>query len=107
MTNARIAIPSPIKSGDVIEIKTLITHPMETGLRYDSMGQVIPRNIITQFECRCGPDLVFKALLNRGIAANPYLSFFFEVVSNCTLEFTWQGDKNFYLREVREIRIDR
>ena len=52
MAQARIALPSSAQPGEVIEIKTLVSHPMETGQRRDAMGREIPRNILTSFEAR-------------------------------------------------------
>ena len=70
-TRARIAVPDAVPAGEPFEVKTLITHPMETGFRRDAMGQAIPRNIITRFECRFSGRALFTAELNTGIAANP------------------------------------
>jgi len=110
MASARIALPAAARSGEVIEIKTLITHPMETGYRRDSLGRAIPRNILTHFECRFDGAMVFKADLRTGVAANPYLAFSARV-ENATLpgkgsfEFIWLGQHDFVHRESRSIDI--
>lgn len=105
MARARIAIPRTVRRGDVIEIKTLITHPMETGFRMDSMGARIPRNIITDFSCRFRGEVVFAAKLQPGIAANPYLTFFLRVQGDGVLEFNWTGQNDFTWSEARELRV--
>ena len=46
-----INVPPKAKRGEVIEIKTLISHIMETGFRHDNVGQIVPRDIITSFVC--------------------------------------------------------
>ena len=46
-----ISAPPKAKRGEVIQIKTLISHTMETGFRHDHVGQLIPRDIITAFSC--------------------------------------------------------
>lgn len=110
MASARIALPAAARSGEVIEIKTLITHPMETGYRRDSLGRAIPRNILTHFECRFDGAMVFKADLRTGVAANPYLAFSARV-ENATVpgkgsfEFIWLGQHDFVHRESRSIDI--
>ena len=47
----RIKLPDHAKKGEVIEIKTLVAHIMETGFRKDPNGRVIPRKIINKFTC--------------------------------------------------------
>ena len=93
MTNKpRVRIPSPIKAGDVIEVKTLIAHVMETGQRKGSDGKPIPRNIIHAFTARFNGTEVFKADLQPGISANPYLAFHIRVPGPGDLEMTWLED---------------
>ena len=43
----RLRVPTSAKKGEVVEIKTLITHPMETGQRKDSDGKIVPRLIVS------------------------------------------------------------
>ena len=92
MTKPRIKVPDSAKAGDVIEIKTLISHVMETGQRKDPEGKTIPRNIINAFSASFAGKEVFKADLQPGISANPYLSFFMKVPGPGEFEFTWVED---------------
>jgi sulfur-oxidizing protein SoxZ len=92
MNKPRVKLPEVAKVGDLIEIKTLISHVMETGQRKDPDGKVIPRNIINSFSATFAGNEVFKADLHPGIAANPYLSFFMKVPSAGEFEFTWVDD---------------
>ena len=48
MARALINVPPKAKRGEVIEIKALISHQMETGFRHDNTGKTIPRDIITR-----------------------------------------------------------
>ncbi len=105
MTSARIAIPAEAQLDEIVEIKTLITHPMETGFRPDALGRPIPRNILTRFECRFEGELVFAAEFNTGVAANPYLSFFARVPRSGTFEFLWVGEQQFEHRERRAVSV--
>ena len=75
MARPLINVPQKAKRGDIIEIKTLISHLMETGFRRDNVGQPIPRNIITSFVARYNGEEIFSADLHPAIAANPFLSF--------------------------------
>ncbi|MEM7640477.1 MAG: thiosulfate oxidation carrier complex protein SoxZ, partial [Pseudomonadota bacterium] len=51
MANVRLAVPKTAQQDEIIEIKALIQHDMESGFRRGSRGEVIPRDIITRFEC--------------------------------------------------------
>ena len=92
MTNTRIQIPAKIKRGDVVEIRLLIHHPMETGFRHDNVGRPIPRNVIKLVTCRYNGEEIFRAELFTGIAANPYLAFFTAASDSGELEVTWTDD---------------
>ena len=88
----RIKLPPNAKPGDVIEVKTLITHVMETGNRKDKDGNRIPRNIINTFVAKFSGQEVFRAEMGPGISANPYLSFQMRVSGPGVFEFAWIDD---------------
>jgi sulfur-oxidizing protein SoxZ len=83
------------KVGDVIEIRTLIAHPMETGYRAGDDGKVLPRNLIRRFTCRYDGEQVFAAELFPAVAANPLIAFTTVATTSGTLTFTWEGDNGF------------
>ncbi len=90
--NPRIKLPDNAKAGDVIEVKTLITHVMETGNRHDKNGKPIPRDIINTFIAMFDGKEVFRAEFGPGISANPYLSFQMRVPGRGVFEVTWIDD---------------
>ena len=92
MPSALINVPAKAKRGSVIEIKTLMSHIMETGYRHTASGDVVPRDIITSFICRYNGAEIFRADLFPAIAANPYLSFFTVAKESGKVEFSWIGD---------------
>jgi sulfur-oxidizing protein SoxZ len=92
---ALINVPAKAKRGDIIEIRTLISHIMETGFRHTVTGELVPRDIITGFTCRYNGSEVFRADLFPAIAANPYLSFFTIAKESGKFEFEWIGDNGF------------
>lgn len=97
MQKPRVKLPENAKVGDIIEIKTLISHVMETGQRKDQDGKLVPRMIINSFVAKFAGELVFEAELQPGISANPYLAFFMRVPGPGEFEFTWiddSGDKS-------------
>lgn len=89
----RVRLPEHVKVGDVIEVKTLVTHVMETGNRKDGQGRLVPRNIIHTFTATFEGQRVFSAELGSGIAANPYIAFFMRVPGPGEFEFTWTDDQ--------------
>ncbi len=105
MTRPRVKLPDSAKVGDVIEIKTLIQHVMETGQRKDSDGKPVPRFIITTFSASFAGAEVFKAELHPGISANPYLAFFMRVPGPGELEFTWVDDKGAKVSEKAKLNV--
>ncbi len=92
MANARIKVPAAVKRGEVFAIRLLIRHPMETGFRYNEVGEQIAQNIVKKVTCHYNREEVFQAELFPGIAANPYLSFFTIAQSSGELEFVWTDD---------------
>ncbi len=95
MPSALINVPKKAKRGDVIEIKTLMSHIMETGFRHTSAGDLVPRDIITSFVCRYNGTEIFRADLFPAIAANPFISFFTVAKDSGKFEFEWIGDNGF------------
>ena len=71
----RVQLPASVARNQVFQIKTLISHKMETGLRRDDHGTVIPRKIINRFLCRYNGAEVFSVDLHEAIAANPFFEF--------------------------------
>lgn len=90
--SARIQLPPDARRGEVIEIRVLIQHPMETGFRYDALGQRTPRNAIHTLVCRYRGKEIFRASTSTGIAANPYLRFFTRATETGTIELEWEDD---------------
>ncbi len=95
MARALINMPRTARRGEVIEIKALIAHPMESGYRADAEGRLLPADIIRRFTARYDGEVVFSAELFPAIASNPYLAFFTMATTSGTLSFTWEGDKGF------------
>ena len=88
----RIQAPSATAKGEVFQVKAIISHPMETGLRHDQQGQAIPRAIINAFRCRYNEEIVFGVELHEAVAANPYLEFYLRATQSGRLEFVWEED---------------
>lgn len=103
--NVRIDVPATAKRGEIIEIKTLIAHAMETGFRRTHLGVPIPRDIITTFVCIYNGVEVFRAELHPSVSANPYIQFTTIATESGTLEFKWSGDNGFTATETARISV--
>lgn len=105
MQNPRVKLPDKAKVGEVIEVKTLISHPMETGQRKDAEGKTIPRKIINAFSAKYAGTEVFSTEIHPGVSANPYLSFFMKVPGPGEFEFTWVEDGGAKVVEKKKLEV--
>lgn len=105
MARALVTSPKTAKRGEVIEIRALIGHPMETGYRPGADGKVLARDIIRNFSCKYNGELVFSAELHPAISANPYIAFFTVATVSGTLELKWEGEKGFSQTETAAITV--
>lgn len=105
MARALIHMPQSAKAGEVVEIRALISHPMETGYRPGVDGKVVARDIIRRFTCRYNGEQVFGAELHQAVSANPFIGFFTVATVSGTLEFTWEGDNGFAQTEKMALTV--
>ncbi len=105
MARTLITAPTSARRGEVITLRTLIAHPMETGYRVDAAGRVVARNIIRRFRCRYNGETVFAAELFAAVAANPLLEFSTVATESGVLEFSWEGDNGFAQSELVNLLV--
>ena len=105
MAQTLINVKHTAKRGELLEITTLIAHPMETGYRADSEGKMLPRDIIRRFSCTYDGEVVFSAELFPAVAANPYIAFSTVATASGTLVFKWEGDHGFAQTESVAITV--
>ncbi len=122
MARALLTLPKTARAGEVIEVRALVQHAMETGYRRSAEGALLPRDLIRRFTCSFiegaapetaaadtamppGARLVCAATLHAAIAANPYIAFHFRAEKSGTLIFIWTGDNGFAHREQADLRV--
>lgn len=113
MARTLITVPKSAKIGEIIEIKALAQHAMETGYRRGSDGDMLPRDLIRNFTCHFVAangvnrtrELVFASTFHAAIAANPYLAFHFRATTNGTLFFKWEGDQGYAESETTSLLV--
>jgi len=103
----RVKVPKKASQGEVITIKTLISHPMESGQRKDKKsGELIPRKIINKFTCEFNGQVIFSCDLDPAVSANPYMEFSAKVNEPGTFKFTWVDDDGSLYETEKNIAVD-
>ena len=105
MARVLINIPRQARAGEVITLRTLIQHTMETGYRPDAGGVVVPRDILRRFTCAFEGEVVFEADFSPAVAANPFLSFNMVAVRSGEISLRWEGDEGFNQTETRRLEV--
>lgn len=90
---ALLNVPKTARKGAIIEIKTLLSHPMVTGYVRDDAGNPVPRDIIQLFVCRYDGREIFRMELTQAIAANPFIVFTTTATHTGTITFEWHDEK--------------
>jgi sulfur-oxidizing protein SoxZ len=101
----RVRMPATAKKDEVIEVKTLISHEMESGQRKDAAGQTIPRKIIKEFSASFNGKPILKTDWHPAISANPYQSFFVRVPETGTFTFTWLDDDGSVYKAEQKVTV--
>jgi len=90
---ARVRMPQNATRGEVIEIRTLVQHPMESGFRLDNTGKEIPRHIVESFDCTYNGREIFRVKLHPAVSTNPFFTFYAVATESGELVFTWKDDQ--------------
>ena len=112
MARTLITVPSSARRDEIIEIRVLIQHPMETGYRRSSEGEMMARNLIRRFTCSFEEDgkagngvPIFSATLYAAVSANPFLRFHARATVSGAFVFNWAGDNGFAQSERAAIKV--
>jgi sulfur-oxidizing protein SoxZ len=105
MARVVVNVPASAKRGEVIEVRTLAAHNMETGFRHTQTGELIPRDIIRALVCTYNGVEVFRAELHPAMAANPLIAFTTVATESGTLEFRWTGDNGYSASHTASIKV--
>jgi sulfur-oxidizing protein SoxZ len=101
----RLRVPASAAPGEVVEIRTLLSHPMESGHRMDAEGRPIPRLIVQTMVATFNGAEVFRADWGPGVAANPYQSFMLRIEAPGDLEVTWSDEAGHVWRDGARIEV--
>ena len=106
MARALINVPAKARHGEIIEIKALVSHPMETGYRTGADGALVPRDIINRFVCTYNGEEIFSADLFPAVAANPFFSFTTVATESGLMAFRWFDDQGRAQLETAKITVE-
>ena len=101
----RVKAPRKASAGETVTIKTLISHPMESGQRKDSSGNVIPRSIINRFTCEFNGESVVDVKMEPAISTNPYFEFEAKVPESGDFKFTWYDDDGSVYEDTQSVTV--
>lgn len=105
MARTMVNVPKSARRGEVVEIKAMMAHPMETGYRLDARGAAVPRHIVRRFACTYDGAEVFAADLHPAVSANPFIAFTTVATRSGTLTFTWTDDRGASVTATAEIVV--
>lgn len=101
----RVKVPKSASAGDVVTLKTLISHKMESGQRKDKEGNLIPRSIINRFTCEFNGKSVLDVKIESAVSTNPYFEFDARVDEAGEFKFTWYDDDGSVYETSKPIKI--
>ena len=93
MAQARFDMPSQARAGEVIKLRLLVQHPMETGYLLDLNNRRIARNVINDLRCTYLGQEVFRIEPSSGLSANPYIEFFLRATQTGEIAIDWVDDR--------------
>ena len=105
MARAILQVPANAKKGEVVELRALIGHVMETGFRRTESGGLVPRDIIRELVCTYNGAEIFRADFHPAVAANPLITFTTVATESGKIEFRWTGDNGFSATEAATITV--
>jgi len=101
----RVRVPREAAAGEVVLLKAIISHPMESGQRKDSDGALIPRSIINRFTTEFNGESVIDVALEPAVSTNPFFEFYATVNESGTFTFTWYDDDGSVYEETKDIAV--
>ena len=106
MARAIIKVPERARRGEIIELRAIVAHVMETGFRHDDKGALVPRDIIRRMVCSYNGVEIFRADFHPAVAANPLIVFTTVATESGRIEFRWTGDNGFAAAESAQITVE-
>ncbi|MHA3916135.1 thiosulfate oxidation carrier complex protein SoxZ [Halovulum sp. GXIMD14793] len=100
-----VKAPKSAAAGEVVTIKTLISHKMESGQRKDKEGNIIPRSIINRFTCEFNGEMIIDVDMKPAISTNPYFQFDAKVPESGSFKLTWYDDDGAVYEDEKNVKV--
>ena len=101
----RVNVPATARHGEIVSVRALIAHPMETGLRLGAGEEWVRQRIISRFRCAYRGAELFRARLYPAIATNPYFQFHARAEASGAFEFDWYDTLDLTFTDRAEITV--
>nr|CRH06973.1 putative Sulfur compound chelating protein SoxZ [Candidatus Magnetococcus massalia] len=84
----------PVAKGSIVQVKTLIKHPMESGLRKNrATGETIPAHHVSKVEVEYLGNKIISADWTGGVSKNPFYAFKMKATASGPVKVTWSDNK--------------
>ncbi|MBF0308364.1 MAG: thiosulfate oxidation carrier complex protein SoxZ [Magnetococcales bacterium] len=105
--NPKVKISSePVDKGAVVEVKTLLTHPMESGLRKDpNSGETVPAHFVEEVVVTYLGKEIIRSQWTGGISKNPFFSFKLKATASGPVQVTWKDNKGESFTETAQVAV--
>jgi len=104
LATPRIRVPRQVRAGEAFEVRTLMEHPMETGLRHDGAPGA-RRDMLARLTLRVNGQVAMQAEYRNGTAANPYHVFFLKLDRSSELDFAWTDEQGRVARATARVAV--
>ena len=75
---------------DLADVRVLMVHPMETGQRKDTAGNLVPTHFIQEVSVRLNGKSVLEGQISQAVSRNPVFSFRLKgVKAGDKIEIAW------------------
>lgn len=103
----RVKVPKTAAVGEIVTIKALINHPMESGQRKNSeTGETIPRMVVHTFEVTFNGKNVVTFYPEGAVSQNPFFEFVMKVPEAGEVAFKWTDDEGSVYETTAPIAIN-
>ncbi len=104
----KVRVPGkPFKKGELALVKTLIKHPMESGLRKDkATGNTIPAHFIQDVTVEYGGASVLTAKWSGSISKNPFFSFYVKADKTGPVTVTWKDNQGQEWKDSGDLKVE-
>lgn len=100
MSTPRIRLPRTARPGETVEVRTLLDHPMVTGL-----GSSGPRDMLARFEVAVNGETVLTQDYANGSAANPTAIFHVRLHETSRFQFVWTHEDGRVFTAEQDVRV--